>query len=335
MGLSKWSESAKIVLDDCLSVTPKEKVLLIAGEGIEDFANLSGMLEALKAELFARGNNPCTISYYAEKGREVPELLIPACLDADVIIMIYARGLLHSSVFPVIQQNKHARMLLLPNGDNGGYMDRMLPKTREEFYEVADITGKVGKQFVDAPHTIHITAGNGTDLTLKIGELKGSVHTGILHNSGATLMPAGTLAIDVDEGSADGKLVIDCYTAVRPELLTDSITFDIQNGYAVSVSGGTEAEAFRTAAARHEGKPEDIFCIAEFGLGFCRNADININTGDGEHMYGAVHIGIGSNATFGGRVMIPGWHIDCILPKATVEVDGRLIAMDGVYYIEN
>ncbi len=333
MSVSEWSETAKIIVDDCLGIKESDKILIVAGDGIEKVEGICDLYEAVKEELYQRDLNPAIVSYRTKGGVEPPALVEEACCSADAVIFIYVRGLLHSGMYPRIQQNKkpEARILMLPNGNYADYLNRMMPKTKEEFYEVAGVTERVGGMFMGGPHTVRITDTNGTDLTFTIGHLNGWNHTGIALDSGFALIPAGTLNLGVDEGSAEGTLVIDTFTAFKRELLNGSIIFEIHDGYATSITGGPEADDFIAESEKYEGTPEEKFCVAEFGLGFVKGADYHVNLSEGEHVYAAAHIGIGSNATFGGSVMIPAWHSDSLLPNATVELDGRVIAKDGEY----
>ncbi len=331
----EWAETAEIIVEDCLGIQQNEKILIVVGEGIEKTGEIDDLYEALIEELFRRERNPAVISYRAGAGREPPALVEEACCSADVIVTINVHGFLHSGAFPRIRKRKkpEARILMLPDGNDADFVNRMVPKTREAFYEVAEISGKVGGKFLGGPHRVRLTAPNGTDLTFTIGQLQGWCHTGIARESGFALIPAGTLNVGVDEGSAEGILVIDTFTALKEDLLDGRIVFEIRNGSAVSVTGGPEAEDFVQASEGYPGTWAEKFCVAEFGLGFVRNADYRVNLSEGEHVYAAAHIGIGSNATFGGGVMIPGWHSDSLLPGASVELDGRLIAENGEYLV--
>ncbi len=336
MSTNEWSEVGPIVVDDCLAIKENENVLLVAGEGIEKVEGLCDVYTAVKEELNNRGFHPTIISYYADIGVEAPFLVENACVNADVIICIYARGFLHSGVFPRIQRNKKpgARILMLPNGNNLNFLNRMMPKTKEEFYEVADVTERIGQKFVDGVHHVHLTSENGTDLSLDIGTLMGWTHSGICRAPGScSILPGGSVNVGVTEGSAEGTLVIDTYTAAKKELLKDKIVFEIHNGHATSITGSFEADDFVAAANIYDGTPEEKFCISEFGLGFHKVADITVNPSECEQVNGAAHIGIGSNAAFGGSVIIPAWHVDCMVQKATVELDGQLIVKDGEYLV--
>ncbi|MCD7858283.1 MAG: hypothetical protein LUG55_10940 [Clostridiales bacterium] len=328
-----WKDTAALIAEDALAIQKGEKVVIVSGEGIEKVDGLNDLYLAVKDDLYQRGIAPVCLSYLAEPGKKVPELVETVCCDADVIITIYTRGLLHSDAWPRIREGRKpsSRLLLLPNGNSDDFLNRMMPKTKERFYEIAGITDKIGGQFL-GKHTVRLTAPNGTDLTFRVGQLAGWAHSGVGTEPGSfILLPAGTLNLGVDEGSAEGTLVIDCHTALKWELMEEAVTFQVKNGYAVSIQGGSYADEFAAAAAKFPNGPEETLCIAEFGLGFDKVADVRVNPSEGEHMYGAAHIGIGSNGSFGGSVMIDAWHIDCILEGVSVEPDGKLIEQDGQY----
>ncbi len=336
MSMNEWSETAKIIVEDSLGIQKGENILLLAGDGISQAEGICDLFDAVKEELFSRDLNPTIVSYRAVPGIDPPLLVEEACCMADVIITIYVRGFLHSGVYPRVQKYKRhdARVLMLPNGNRFDYLNRMMPKTEDAFYEVADITERVGKRFLGGPHTVRLTSPNGTDLTFTLGSLNGWNHTGIGKKPDSfAMLPAGTLNVGVDAGSAEGVLVIDTFTAVNRDLIKEPIVFEIHNGYASSITGGADADEFIAASEKYDGTPEEKFCIAEFGLGFCKGADYHVNLGEGEHVYAASHIGIGSNATFGGDIIIPAWHSDSLLTNAKVELDGTVIAENGTYLV--
>ncbi len=336
MSKEEWNESAKIIVDDSLAIKQEEKVLIVIGDSICDDEGLTSLYQALRDELVSRNIETTTISYNAVLGVEPPYLVEMACTQADVIITICARGFLHSSTFPRINGNRkrYSRMLMLPNGNNFDFLNRMMPKTKERFYDIVDVSGSVCKYFLPGHHEVHLTAQNGTDLTFSIGSLIGYNQDGVCTTPGTNnFMPGGSLNVGVDEGSANGTLVIDCYTALKPTLLENPIIFKVADGAGYEVCGGSEARDFLAAATQASSDLSQSLCIAEFGIGFDKVADINVNPSEGEHIYGGAHIGIGANVSFCGSVDLGPWHKDCIIEKATVEVDGKLILKDGEYLV--
>ncbi len=245
-----WKGTAELIAEDALAIKPEEKVVLVVGEGVEKVDVINDIYSAIKEVFEEKGLNFVTFSYKSEPGLKVPELLETVCLEADVIITLYVRGLLHSDAWPRIREGRKptSRLLMLPNGNRSNYIERNLPKTKEEFYEISDITRKYGSQFL-GNHTVHLTAKNGTDLTMKVGQLAGWNHDGIGTAPGSfIILPAGTLNQGVDRGSAEGKLVVNCYTALKNELMNEAITFDVHDGYATNITGGQYAKDVLDAA---------------------------------------------------------------------------------------
>ncbi|MEM4819496.1 MAG: hypothetical protein QXQ91_04235 [Nanopusillaceae archaeon] len=72
--------------------------------------------------------------------------------------------------------------------------------------------------------------------------------------------------------------------------------------------------------------------MAEFGIGSYPGARIVGNILMDKKVYGTVHTAFGNNSTIGGRVKAS-IHIDVIITKPTVYVDGRMIIRDGEWFI--
>ncbi len=71
---------------------------------------------------------------------------------------------------------------------------------------------------------------------------------------------------------------------------------------------------------------KEAFNVAEFGIGTYPGARIVGNILMDEKMYGTVHTAFGNNST-------TNIHIDVIITKPTVYVDGRMMIRDGEWYI--
>ncbi len=332
---------AKVVVDDCLGIRQGEKVLMTIDSRISDYPGIAELTQALAAAMAERGLDPTIVTYEArvKKGAEIPELVTAAAMEADVLIALNSASYLHSSAFPKIYgAGRKLRVMLLPAGESvnrgGDSIYRLLPRTKEEMLQVAAITSAVGKKFAEKPHTVHFTAANGTDLMFKLGQLRRNVLTGICKDPGSSaLLPGGTLSLGIDEGTASGTVVVDAELAKIPGLLKEPIIFSIKDGYATSVEGGGEATLLKEMIDQIPYPMKEKLCVAEFGLGMNAKAELNGDSSEGERILGAAHIGFGANMTFGGTVKIPAWHFDCIIPNATVEVDGELILKDGKYLI--
>ena len=296
---------AKVVVDDCLGIRKGEKVLLTIDSRVSDYPGIAELTQALAAAMTERELDPTIVTYEArvKKGSEIPELVTAAVMEADVLIALNSTSYLHSSAFPKIYHpGGKLRVLLLPAGESvnrgGDAIYRLLPRNKEEMLEVAELTKKVGARLADKPHTVHFTAANGTDLTFDLGKLRMNVLTGICKEPGSSaLLPGGTLSLGVDEGMANGTLVVDAELAKIPGLLKEPIVFPIKDGYATSVEGGEEAKILREIIDQVPYPMQEKMCVAEFGLGMNAKAQLNGDSSEGERIFGGAHIGFGANMT--------------------------------------
>ncbi len=340
MDYEKYLDSARVIVEDALNIQPDEKVMILTDTAVENYTGMAEIRHALMEVMKEKGIDPVMLTFQVREKNDadLPKLAEILCQQADVVISINKSVFIHSGSFlRAFHFDEGCRLMCLPSGNTTGqsdYIYRMLPHSSQEFAEIRDLSNRVGEKFMNGIHNVHVTADNGTDITFQVGTLRILIHDSVVQRPGYfNLMPGGSIVMGVVEGSANGTLVIDNCTALRQGLMEDRIVFDVKDGYAVSVTGGESADYFIERANANEGTQAQKFNIAEYGLGFNRSAQLNGKAGEGEHVYGASHFGIGSNNVFGGSVFIPAWHIDCILPDAKVEVDGEVIVENNEYFV--
>ena len=73
---------------------------------------------------------------------------------------------------------------------------------------------------------------------------------------------------------------------------------------------------------------EDGTNIAELGIGTNEKAILTGEILEDEKIQGTCHVAFGASAGIGGTVQVP-VHLDCIVMKPTVELDGEAIVRDG------
>lgn len=165
---------------------------------------------------------------------------------------------------------------------------------------------------------LRLTAPNGTRLLLKKGRRKARQDNGDYTRPGsAGNLPAGEVYFAPVEGAAEGRLVLD-WAPTRK--LKSPVTLSVRRGLAAEVfSPGREAFAGelrdRLAAC-----PE-CANIAELGIGANRLARRPDNILESEKILGTVHVALGDNHTFGGRVRAP-FHQDFVFFSPTLAVVG-------------
>jgi leucyl aminopeptidase (aminopeptidase T) len=108
-------------------------------------------------------------------------------------------------------------------------------------------------------------------------------------------------------------------------LLDAPIMMTVEGGRVLSITGGASAHRLRELIAGADAYATNI---AEFAIGTNDRARlIGSMTEDKKHR-GSVHIAIGDNHVIGGNV-VSELHLDGLLLRPTVEIDGRRVVEDG------
>ena len=68
--------------------------------------------------------------------------------------------------------------------------------------------------------------------------------------------------------------------------------------------------------------------IAELGIGTNEKAILTGEVLEDEKILGTAHVAFGASAAIGGTVQVP-VHLDCVVTRPSVEVDGTEIVRDG------
>jgi leucyl aminopeptidase (aminopeptidase T) len=177
---------------------------------------------------------------------------------------------------------------------------------------------------------IRVTSPLGTDLRFSVEGRTFIADTGILIERGSFgNLPAGEVFVAPVEGTASGVVVFDGAIA-GVGMLRAPVKVLVENGFAVGFEGGDEAQ--RLKQLLESVKVREAFNVAEFGMGTNPGARIVGNILMDEKVYKTVHIALGDNSTIGGKVKA-GIHLDGIITKPTVYVDGRAIMRDGEWLV--
>jgi leucyl aminopeptidase (aminopeptidase T) len=177
--------------------------------------------------------------------------------------------------------------------------------------------------------SIRLRHPNGTDLTLALAGRPVQVATGELTPASRKSafgqlanVPDGSVYVAVDEGTAEGTIVANRATSV-PQGRQEGGRFRFSNGRLESFDFSEGGPAFR-AAYRGAGAGRDRPSFLEVGL----NPDVRTAPGLEEAGRGAVTIGVGQNASFGGKTKVDflGY---VTIAGADLTVDGRPLVRHG------
>ncbi len=187
-----------------------------------------------------------------------------------------------------------------------------------DWRSLANETKKIAAA-VNKAETVDIRTPNGTHLTFSTQGRKALSDTGILTKPGSFgNLPAGEVFLAPLEGSANGRLVIE-WAPTRE--LRSPVTVIVKDG---NVSGVQGDEEFSDVLGKKLEERQENRNIAEFGIGTNNRAKRPDNILESEKILGTIHIALGDNSTFGGKIKTP-FHQDFVFFRPTV----TLVLKDG------
>jgi aminopeptidase len=158
----------------------------------------------------------------------------------------------------------------------------------------------------------HVRTPKGTDIVLALQSREFWADTGLLNQSGSYgNLPAGELAIAPLEEKSNGKLVIEPIEGVQGQAV-----LEVRNGSITKVKGDTGYVSWMEASFQKHPLARNI---AEFGIGTNEEARIGTTMLELEKILGTIHIALGDNTSFGGKILVP-FHTDILFENPTVEV---------------
>ena len=103
------------------------------------------------------------------------------------------------------------------------------------------------------------------------------------------------------------------------------LIFFVEKGKVVRITDGRKPPKIEELLEKTGEKARNI---AEFGIGLNRKAKVTGRVLEDEKAFGTIHIALGNNIGFGGRVNVP-LHIDCVIRKPTVYFDKKVFMKGG------
>jgi leucyl aminopeptidase (aminopeptidase T) len=302
------------VIHDCLGVREGEEVLVVCNPAT------IGLGERLRGEAGKAGADG-VMALMKERethGTEPPASVAAAMVAADVVLVPTAQSLSHTAA-RWAATDAGVRVATLP-----GATEEMLARVMS-----ADIDGlrRKGKAVADrltAGSEALITCPNGSELRLGLGDREGIPDTGDLTAPGAFgNLPPGEGFVAPIEGTAAGRLVVDGTIGDRG-IPDPPMELTVEAGNLVAATG-VEGEAL---LALLRGAGDGGTNVAELGIGTNEKAKLTGELLEDEKLLGTCHVAFGASAGIGGTVQVP-VHIDCVVMKPTVSIDGEPLVEDG------
>jgi leucyl aminopeptidase (aminopeptidase T) len=252
-------------------------------------------------------------------GLEPPAEVAAAMAEATAMALVTRYSLSHTNARLTATRNG-ARVASMPD-----VTEDMFRRTIPIDYDHLETLGRSLASQLTGAEVCQITAPAGTDVELSLRGREGRSDDGDLAGAGAFgNMPAGEAYIAPDEHGGHGTIVFDASVA-SSGLLDQPITVHFEAGRAVRIEGGLEADTL--AATLDSGGPAGRV-IAELGIGTNPGATITGRILEDEKVEGTIHIAFGTNTGIGGQNE-SSVHIDGVITRPTVALDGRVIMRDG------
>lgn len=317
-------KGAQKIIQVCANIQPDEKVLVLT-----DTKTLRvGELMATAALGVTNDVILAVCTPRNAHGEEPPAHIVNAMRDSDVLIMPLRYSMTHASATKEARRNG-TRVISM-----GDFDERMLESggIEADFLKIAQTVKQVAEVLTKGKKA-KVTTLQGTDLDMDISGRSGASEPGFSHEPGSLSGPPNIEAnVGPLEGSTQGMLIVDG-SIPHPMLgvIRDPISIRVKNGQVTEIAGGVEADKLRLALST---MGEEIYNIAELGIGLNPCSTITGSMLEDEGAYGTCHIGIGDNTSFGGKVKAKS-HIDFIIRCPTIEIDGQIIEKDGKLYESN
>jgi|ERR687891_1347294 leucyl aminopeptidase (aminopeptidase T) len=304
--------AVRAVVRECLVVKEGEEALIVCNPATQSIG------ERLRAEAADAGAD-AVLAVIAERpshGAEPPRTVAEAMAAADVVMAPTVQSLSHTAARKGATDGG-ARCATLP-----GVTEQMLARVMSADMEGLRRKGEAVAEALDRASEARISDDNGTNLRLDLSGRKAILDAGDLSERGAFgNLPCGEGFIAPAGG--EGTLVIDGSLA-GIGLVEEPVELVLEGGHLTSARGG-QGMAFMELLTVHG---DDGTNIAELGIGTNERAVLTGEILEDEKIQGTCHVAFGASAGIGGTVQVP-VHLDCIVMKPTVELDGEPILRDG------
>ncbi len=315
--INSLMEIAKKLLMVNMGIAGGERLLVLcddATQGIGDAIFKAGM------EVKARSFLLC-MQKLEKSGMEPDELVAKAMAMSDVVMAPTSASLTHT------QARKNAcscgaRIATMPGITEDMFFNGPI---NADYEKVEKLTKNV-TVLLDKARSARIVTGKHT-LLMSLEGRRGVPSTGIYRNKGESgNLPSGEAYIAPLEGTATGSVLIDG-SCVGIGLLDSPLIMEFDQGLLLDVKGDRADRLLKVL-----GDNSNARNLAELGIGTNDKARLTGVILEDEKIYGSVHIAMGSNDTFGGKVAA-GVHVDAVMRSPELYLDDILVVKDGKIWV--
>lgn len=313
----EYAEVTRRVVERMGELTPDEEAVVVADPGTVELGR--ALTRAARA---ADADGVLTVAPRLDgHGAEPIDSVAAAMKAADVVFVVTEHSLAHTE----------ARKEAAANGVRVAILRGVTPEMLVEgamtadFDAVRETTGLVCDALA-AASDVRVTAPEGTDARMRLDGRPSFPLDGFFHDYGFSNLPPGLAVSSPVEGTAEGRIVLD-HAVDGIGAVDEPIELDLEEGRVVDVRGGSSAAALRETL---DGADDGARNLAEFAPGTNPAARLTPNLAECKKRLGVLDVALGDNTSIGGTVE-SGIHVDAVLTRPTIELDGRTILADGTY----
>lgn len=312
--MSDLDRAVEAVIHDCMAVRRGEEVVVVCNPATQQLA------ERLREEAEVAGGE-AVLAVFAEReqhGVEPPDTIAAAMARSDVLLVPTVQSLSHTAARKAATDGG-ARAATLP-----GVTEEMLARVMSADMTELRRRGRAVAEILDAGSEARITCANGSDLTLNIESREAIPDNGELQKPGAFgNLPCGEGFISPRHDAGGGTLVVDGVIG-SIGIPDEPVALTVEDGALVAGAGEMGEELKRQL----EAAGADGTRVAELGVGTNEKARLTGELLEDEKILGTIHVAFGASAGIGGEIQVP-VHLDCVVMKPTLTVDGNDVVRDG------
>ncbi|MBN8546616.1 MAG: aminopeptidase [Ignavibacteria bacterium] len=321
MIMTDLQKACDIAIRDCMGAKAGETVLVVSDTEKHEIAY----------ELYLSAIRLGHKAVYSEmqplevNGQEPPAAIADLMKQFDVVLCPTLRSLTHTQARRDASATG-ARVATFP----GITKDVMIRGLNADYKRIAERSLNL-KAVLDKGKHVRVTSTKGTDISFSIDGRDAHASKGLFHAKGESgNLPTGETFLAPVEGTAEGVFIVDGSFAGVGLMKEMDIKLTVKSGFVTSVEGGENAKQLSEILAKVGG---DAYNIAEFGIGTNDSAQLSGLILEDEKVMGTIHIAVGDNMGFGGKVKVP-LHLDGVVKDPDVYLDGELIMKQGKFTIE-
>jgi leucyl aminopeptidase (aminopeptidase T) len=308
--------AANNILKVCMGLNKSESFLVVYDRNKKDIAEI--ILE--KANKICKTASKIETKVGKVSGEEPPNDIAKEIKKYDVVVMVTTKSLSHTDARRNACKNG-TRVASMP----GISIDMMKRTLTADYSKIKKKNEKIRRVFQKG-NKLRLVTAKGSDLIMYLNnELFND--DGFYHKKGDFgNLPAGEVGFAPVEGKTSGVVVIDESMAGFGKL-NENMIMEIEKGFVKNITGGKKTKELVKLLKKF--KDKNVYNIAEFAIGTNYKAKITGKILEDEKVDGTVHIAIGDNSSFGGGKTNAPVHLDGVISKPTVFVDGKKIMDNG------